>query len=690
LRPIFFLLPYYLSFFSNVKCFKLLNNKSSATRSRTMAKQPRKSFVGDHDISGIPVHLTFDENNVLVNPLGEQIPLGMIPTGTIFADEPARNAYSYGLEDVGKCYKQLDNNTLWLLINHSPLTWQALGDANQIAVLAYIDAAAREAAISGLADTDINKIALQASDNSLWQLIKSGATLTWQRVGDGAHAASVPWSGVEDKPLAFTPEIHPLNAHTVTELTPGHFLKATGTNSFAFTAHGLTSSDVGAAPNDHSHGNISYLGTLAAPSGTPIVIGAGGAIEAGRFGNDTGEYCEGNDPRLVPNTNLTPGQFLKATSPNTFAFGDHSLTASSIANDSGTPGANVKEVLDALASTVNGGTTYTDTDARAACIAQTITDGVTDSAPSQDAVFNAINNIGAAQVNEGVFDLARIPAAALERLAQVPDEAARFALTTHTVQLGDTVKQLDSGAIFIIVDENNLNNALGYVEYTAATAASVPWSGVTSKPTTLSGYGILDATPSSHIGATGIAHGIATESHNGFMSTSDKTKLEGIEAGAQVNVATNIALGTITDAEVPLTSSTGTGAALAGATQLLAGIMTATDKIKLDGIEAGAQVNVATNIALGTVTDTEVPLTSSTGTGTTLAAATQLLAGIMTAADKTKLDGISVSGEPGYAATEAGTTGSASTYARGDHSHPSRISLTPPTTPVNGDIWLVG
>lgn len=64
------------------------------------------------------------------------------------------------------------------------------------------------------------------------------------------------------------------------------------------------------------------------------------------------------------------------------------------------------------------------------------------------------------------------------------------------------------------------------------------------------------------------------------------------------------------------------------------------DKTKLDGIQAGAQVNVGTNLAQGTRTTTDVPVTSSTGTGATLGAATTSLAGVMTAADKTKLDGV--------------------------------------------------
>lgn len=106
-------------------------------------------------------------------------------------------------------------------------------------------------------------------------------------------------------------------------------------------------------------------------------------------------------------------------------------------------------------------------------------------------------NIDAEKVISGVLDIARIPQAALERLTQVPNQAARFALTTDTVQLGDTVKQLDTGIMYVVVDTTNLENESGYVSYAAGTAASVPWSGVTGKPTTITGYGITDALPKS-------------------------------------------------------------------------------------------------------------------------------------------------------------------------------------------------
>lgn len=60
---------------------------------------------------------------------------------------------------------------------------------------------------------------------------------------------------------------------------------------------------------------------------------------------------------------------------------------------------------------------------------------------------------------------------------------------------------------------------------------------------------------------------------------------------------------------------------------------------KLNGISAGAQANVATNLAQGTRTTTTVLVTSSTGNNATLSSATTTQAGLMSAADKVTLGG---------------------------------------------------
>jgi hypothetical protein len=93
-----------------------------------------------------------------------------------------------------------------------------------------------------------------------------------------------------------------------------------------------------------------------------------------------------------------------------------------------------------------------------------------------------IPNLDAAKLTTGTLDIGRIPPAAIERLVVVADQAARYALTTATIQLGDTVKQTDTGEMWFVVDDTKLDEAAGYLVYTAGSASAVPWLGITGKP----------------------------------------------------------------------------------------------------------------------------------------------------------------------------------------------------------------
>lgn len=86
---------------------------------------------------------------------------------------------------------------------------------------------------------------------------------------------------------------------------------------------------------------------------------------------------------------------------------------------------------------------------------------------------------------------------------------------------------------------------------------------------------------------------------------------------------------------VTVNSSTGTNALIIAANGINAGVMSAPDKVKLNGIEAGAQVNVPTNLSIGSSTGTVVRIDSSTGTNATLPVASATLAGVVTNAAQT-------------------------------------------------------
>lgn len=132
-----------------------------------------------------------------------------------------------------------------------------------------------------------------------------------------------------------------------------------------------------------------------------------------------------------------------------------------------------------------------------------------------------------------------------------------------------------------------------------------------------------------------VAVPISTSTNAGFMGIGDRTKLDGIGEGAQANVATNLGV-TRASTDVTVSSSTGGDVTLGSATVSLAGVMTADDKSKLNGVSAGAQVNVGTDLSYSTAVSS-VTLISSTGDSVEVPAATVDAAGAMSAADRTKL-----------------------------------------------------
>lgn len=70
----------------------------------------------------------------------------------------------------------------------------------------------------------------------------------------------------------------------------------------------------------------------------------------------------------------------------------------------------------------------------------------------------------------GIIPIANLPEGALDRLVQVANKAARLALNSSQVQLGDTVQELDTKLMFIVVDESKLGTEDAFVEYTAGRA----------------------------------------------------------------------------------------------------------------------------------------------------------------------------------------------------------------------------
>jgi len=152
---------------------------------------------------------------------------------------------------------------------------------------------------------------------------------------------------------------------------------------------------------------------------------------------------------------------------------------------------------------------------------------------------------------------------------------------------------------------------------------------------------------------SGTSDGITQGTTNLFLTSAERTKLTSVTSGAAVASVSGTA---------PIVSSGGTTPAISitAATISAAGSMSAADKSKLDGIAAGAEVNVNADwnavsgdaqilnkpTIVSSVTGT-APIVSSGGTtpAISITAATISAAGSMSSADKSKLDGIAAGAE---------------------------------------------
>ncbi len=142
-------------------------------------------------------------------------------------------------------------------------------------------------------------------------------------------------------------------------------------------------------------------------------------------------------------------------------------------------------------------------------------------------LLTAINNIDASQMTTGVISLDRLPHGALERLIKVTNIDA--IPTTEDLQNGDSIQCLDTGIMYIVVDDTKLttvdtdaqgNKSIeGLVPYTAGSATAVDWSGITGS-TTVAASGITDAVSTSMIATSG------NNNPNKLLKTNSNGKLE--------------------------------------------------------------------------------------------------------------------------------------------------------------------
>ena len=245
-------------------------------------------------------------------------------------------------------------------------------------------------------------------------------------------------------------------------------------------------------------------------------------------------------------------------------------------------------------------------------------------------------------------------------------------LPTTGVHIGDTYRVITAGTYA------GLTCSVG--DLIIATATTPTW---TLAPTNTSGaitqiIGTAPVQVSNSGSSSTISVNSASNNSAGLMSANDKTKLDGITAGAEVNRTYTAVTGKPTTNQIP---SFGDNVTISQISQSSTGQITATDKIitipnslastssnglmssedktKLNNIATGAQVNRTYSAITGKPTENQTPSfgdsitisqISQNSTGQIATAdktitipntiATTSIAGLMSASDKTKLDGI--------------------------------------------------
>lgn len=106
--------------------------------------------------------------------------------------------------------------------------------------------------------------------------------------------------------------------------------------------------------------------------------------------------------------------------------------------------------------------------------------------PARTLTSSDIPNLDASKITSGTISIERLPKGALERLFIVASQSAAVSLVTSgEAQDGDTVQITgENNTMYFVVDATATTFTNIFKVYTAGSATSVPWSGVTSKPST--------------------------------------------------------------------------------------------------------------------------------------------------------------------------------------------------------------
>lgn len=140
----------------------------------------------------------------------------------------------------------------------------------------------------------------------------------------------------------------------------------------------------------------------------------------------------------------------------------------------------------------NAGTATKLATPRVITIAGAVSGSATFDGSSNVSINSTLNGFDASKITSGTISEARLPnipieklpAGALERMFVVESQTAAIdAVKAGTIQEGDVVQIGNGGLMYFCIDDAATTFGNAFKEFTAGSATSVPWSGVTGKPT---------------------------------------------------------------------------------------------------------------------------------------------------------------------------------------------------------------
>lgn len=190
--------------------------------------------------------------------------------------------------------------------------------------------------------------------------------------------------------------------------------------------------------------------------------------------NSKGYITEADIPSLTGGAAATSGQYVSGVTVS-----GHNVTVTKAALPTSVSG--------------NAGTATKLATSRVIAIAGAVQGSATFDGSSNVSINSTLNGFNASKITSGTINadrlpeipISKIPAAAMERLYVVESQSAAMSLT---IQEGDVVQIGSGGPMYFCVSESASTFATKFKEFTAGSATSVPWSGVTNAPTKLSQF----------------------------------------------------------------------------------------------------------------------------------------------------------------------------------------------------------